>query len=453
MELVHARLALARGDASTALGWLDRIEPSGPDRDLRWEVATERGRALLAAGRSDEAAAAWLAAMDEVEAIAASEPDHQGWMAARRREPFDLLFALWARRAENARAWDIVARYSRLESLSVTANTVEDPHKLVEDAEKLRADWSATKLEAVAQLPDALEILVLHEADGRLWAGTRRAGKVRFVDLGALSDLEPVLHRFMGDAGDADAADRLGTLIWQAAGLAPSGRPLYIGATGRLRRLAFAALRDEGRFWVEHRPLARLASLTGEARDTSGFEGSPLVVGDPRGDLAAAREEVSWVADRMKVRGLLGADATREAILSARGRSVLHIATHAAIGLEGARLVLADGELTAQEILREQPFARLVVLASCASARGRDAAGSDSLETAFLRAGSGAVLSTLRTVPDTAAQQMVRAFYENGGLRDPAVALARAQAELASKQPASIWSAFNITVGRQLTKE
>ena len=115
--------------------------------------------------------------------------------------------------------------------------------------------------------------------------------------------------------------------------------------------------------------------------------------------------------------------------------------------MEGGRLKLADGTVSAHDLLRADLRARLVVLASCASGVGREVAGSDSLATAFLRAGSGAVVATVRSVPDEASFEMVQAFYEAGGAQDPIPALAAAQARLAEKWPVPVWSAFVIHVG------
>ncbi len=450
VPLTHARIALGRGDAEGALRLLDQVEKTELPIDVRWEVSTVRGHASLQAGRPDAAAAAWTAAIETVETLTAAEPEHQGWVVAQRRKPFDALFAFHVSRGEHAQAWSVIARYSLAEALSFTGEETGDPRRMIAAAQALKAEWplhrGTVEEEGTSAALEGRDLLVLHEAEGRLWVGSRRAGEVRFVDAGPLSAFEDLLHRYLGNPDDRDAAEALGEALWRAAEPDRSTAPIYVRATGRLRRLAVAALRHDGRYWFEHRPIAQLPSLTVPRTPAVRFGGPAVIAGDPKGDLAAAREEVSWLAARLNVQARMGVEANREAILSAQGSALLHVATHAAIGLEGTRLVLADGELSAQEILRHRPHARVVVLASCASAVGRDAAGSDSLATAFLRAGSGAVLATLRTVPDAAAQQFVRAFYEHGGAADPISALARAQAEVAPSQPASIWSAFVIAV-------
>ncbi len=456
IPLLRAEIALGRGEIEQALTQLERARRASGELQLHWEVATVRGDALKAAGRIEEAEKAWGEAIDAIDALTLKEPQHQGWVVSRRRKPFDALFSSLVRRGEHQAAWNVLARYSLSEALSFTGNDgneVDDPRKLVESAEALKANWPLkgdTVEAAVPSISDSEEVLVLHETPDRLWIGTRRGRRVKFVDAGSREDLDPLLHRFLGDGGDAEAAARLGEALWDAAGLSSSDERLHIYATGRLHRLALAALRHKDRYWVELRPIARLPSLSAPAREVSTFFGAPLIAGDPKGDLSAAREEVAWVASRLNAPSLSGAAVTREAVISAKGRSLLHLATHATIGLEGARLVLADGELSAQEVLVERPHARLVVLASCASGMGREAAGSDSLSTAFLRAGSGAVVSTLRSVPDEAAQQFVRAFYAHGGERDPVAGITRAQRELVSRLPAAVWSAFVVTVGPSL---
>lgn len=270
--------------------------------------------------------------------------------------------------------------------------------------------------------------------------------------VGEPSSLAAVVHRVLGDPSDAAAAE-LGEALWSAAQLAPSRAPLYIVATGRLRRLPFAALRHAGRYWIEHRPLARLLSLDAPRGDATAFSDAVLVVGDPSGNLPQAREEARWVASQLNVSPLLGTNATAAAILEADRPSVLHLATHATVGLGGTALVLADRDLSAREVRHERPSARVVVLASCASAVGRESSGADSLSNAFLSVGSSAVVATLLRTPDGVTRKMIEAFYRNGGAGDPIGAMSRAQAELQRELPVVLWSSFVVSVGPTLLNE
>ena len=100
-----------------------------------------------------------------------------------------------------------------------------------------------------------------------------------------------------------------------------------------------------------------------------------------------------------------------------------------------------DGELTAQEVLRDWKLdADLVTLSACETALGRNAGGDGLLgfAQAFLTAGSRAVCLSLWSVDDTATALLMDRFYQNlagerDGLKKPmgkAAALAEAKAWL-----------------------
>jgi CHAT domain-containing protein len=66
-----------------------------------------------------------------------------------------------------------------------------------------------------------------------------------------------------------------------------------------------------------------------------------------------------------------------------------------------------------------------------------------SLSTAFLVAGSEAVLASLWSIEDQSAREFITRFYGEGAPNQPATALARAQrAFIAAGQPASRWAPF-----------
>jgi CHAT domain-containing protein len=169
----------------------------------------------------------------------------------------------------------------------------------------------------------------------------------------------------------------------------------------------------------------------------------PMVLADPRGDLPAAAAEGRDVARLLGTSALLGPAATRQALAAAAGASVLHIAGHAGWGPGGPWIELADGRSEPGTVLTSRVRPRLVVLASCASGlpAGRGLWGSAG--TAFLAAGSEAVLASLGSVEDGAARELVLRFYREGGAADPPGGLARAQrALLAAGRPPSSWAPF-----------
>ncbi len=144
-------------------------------------------------------------------------------------------------------------------------------------------------------------------------------------------------------------------------------------------------------------------------------------------------------ADGAEVR--LG-EAASQAALANSGGHLLHFATHTLVEVAGPALVLADRNVTVTDILQRRLHADLVVLASCHSGTQLKTTAAETLSTAFLRAGSHAVLATLRSVEDAFAFEVVRAFYLQGGLDDPAGALAKVQRQLARSEPPARWAAF-----------
>ena len=446
----RARVAAAFGDDGGILSALEGVDLTPLGLDARLEAATVAGEAHRRLGDRKQAVASLNLAVDLVDELSANQPEYQGWVVARWRRPYDLLFDVHAEAGDFESAWDVFARYSLSEALSFEPVAVDDVRKRLMAAERIRAEWNESKErpraeDAAAALPER-ELLLLHESESRLWVGGRREGRAFFAEVGPLEEWRPFIERALAVPGDEEAVSRLGEALWRSAGLEPSTRPLYVAATGRLRRLPLPALRVEGRLWVELRSIARLSSLA-NGGPRSVWSEQLVVVGDPEENLPHAADEARWVAGHHGVAAKLGGAASRTAVLRAHGARLLHIASHAEAGVEGTRLRMSDGMVSAVDVLRHRPAARVVVLASCTTSVGREAAGSDSLATAFLRAGSGAVLATSRSVPDEAAKRLVKAFYEHDGAQDPVEALARAQVDLSRTMPAEVWSAFLVTVG------
>ena len=178
-------------------------------------------------------------------------------------------------------------------------------------------------------------------------------------------------------------------------------------------------------------------------------EGGTLIVGDPTGDLVAARSEAQ------ALRTAFYRDATylgrggrslapvgrgaRGDVLDRLGapHAVVHLACHAHAepddpGRSGLRL--ADGDLAVADLLAHRPTQRLpldtVLLAACSTTvSGTEYDEAFSLATAFLAAGARTVFGSLWEVPDGATAELM--FMVHHGLRvdglAPAEALHRAQ--------------------------
>jgi CHAT domain-containing protein len=101
------------------------------------------------------------------------------------------------------------------------------------------------------------------------------------------------------------------------------------------------------------------------------------------------------------------------------GKRFLHFATHGSFdpghreSLHG-RLSLTRGDLTAADIAEMKLDADLAVLNACDTGQGRLAAdGLIGLSRAFLLAGVPRVISTLWSVPDRSAAELMVRFYEH----------------------------------------
>jgi tetratricopeptide (TPR) repeat protein len=145
--------------------------------------------------------------------------------------------------------------------------------------------------------------------------------------------------------------------------------------------------------------------------------GRALVVGNPLGDLPHAEVEAKAVAERFGTPPLLGSAATKKAFLARlAGASLIHLATHAFFAPKNpldSGIVLADGVLTAREVLQYRLQADLLVLSACESGQvgslgGEELAG---LSQAFLQAGVRSLLVSLWQVNDPATAALMQAFY------------------------------------------
>jgi len=252
------------------------------------------------------------------------------------------------------------------------------------------------------------------------------------------------MQKFGADFDD-EAATRLGSALFPPSTLAQLGPRFAIILPACARAFPVAAVRIGNGRLVDQAVVALAPDVStvtrpaNEARSEGARRG--LVLADPLGDLPSAREEADWTRRRTGADVRLGTLASGAA-LEASGWNLLHFATHTAVDVAGPALVLADRRVSVADILRRRVHADLVILASCHSGSRLEATAAETLSTAFLRAGSGAVLATLRSVEDRFASEVIRACYEQGGLDDPAGALARVQRQLARTEPPSRWSAF-----------
>ncbi len=271
------------------------------------------------------------------------------------------------------------------------------------------------------------------------------------------------------------------------------GEGLVLIPDKSLYRLPFAALHDRinRKFLIEQRALDIAPSVAIFLKSLRRLAGASqpqdriLVVGDPAFDhstfpdlpsLPGSRVEAEQIAQLYGTSKLLtGVDATRTEVLrSASSYSLIHFAAHSLANTDypllssiilapdrrHSRGVADSGILYAHEIYRlKLPVTRVVVLATCGSAGGRQAEGEGiaSLARPFLAAGVPAVVGSLWAVDDRVAETIFVSFHRHlKAGADPVSALREAQikalrsSDTVLRDPAA-WSGFVVLGAVQTT--
>jgi hypothetical protein len=155
-----------------------------------------------------------------------------------------------------------------------------------------------------------------------------------------------------------------------------------------------------------------------------------LLIGDPKGDLASAVDEVTYVAEALRKdtrfaapEVLIGADQCQRIrmlnALSSGRFGLVHYSGHTVFAGESSAWKLADGDLTTDMLTNAVQMAPpvLVISSSCSSAasgKARRARYEDQtfdLPGAFLQAGVEAYLGSLWAVDASASRQFIEKFY------------------------------------------
>jgi len=258
-----------------------------------------------------------------------------------------------------------------------------------------------------------------------------------------------------------EQADRLGDwLVDPIAGDLEGTEVLVVSATGPFRQLPFALVRADGKWLAERYAVVgvtHVGSLADRGASAFHVDGSSLLlVGNPDHTLAGADVEVKAIAEAMPGAQVLVGDAGTLAAVTeaARGKTVVHLATHGRIDPEQpdrSHLVLAgpDGRLAYREIPGLGPSlasCRMVVLSACESGLAVDAPAAaaeplvsiNGLAAQFRRAGVETLVASLWQVDDEATGALMTAFYRRlAAGEDIARALAGAQADV---RATSTWS-------------
>ncbi|WP_060181113.1 CHAT domain-containing protein [Streptomyces sp. IMTB 1903] len=243
--------------------------------------------------------------------------------------------------------------------------------------------------------------------------------------------------------GKPDAGRQAPSWVTELAPLAQAlaahtrpGEVLWLVPEGPLHDLPLHAVTFEGIPWGERNPMsctpsaslmryrlgpaAPKGSTGGSGRGSGNGTGAALVLADSRGDLVHARAEARAIRAVLPSTEVhTGASATlrtlRERLSQAR-YDVVHLACHCR--LDGERpsrsgILLADGELTAEDLHTVRLDVRLVVLSGCDTGAQEQRRGNElmGLTRQFLHAGARSVLVTRWRVDDVAGALLMEDFY------------------------------------------
>jgi tetratricopeptide (TPR) repeat protein len=426
---------------------------SPPPNEL-WELEYESGLTWRALGQLGDARKSFEASISDVETQRKDlvDPGLQAALIGSRQKPYDALFEMYAASGDGASALATLqkALASRLDTAVAEASNSAG-HEVGDALDRSAA--RRTLKEADRDLPERqsnaggrnARFVAFVTTDNHSWSVVHADGHslVEQIQVSP-KELCSLMQRFGEDLDDESGA-RLGSALFPPSTLARLGARFAIILPSCARNFPVTAVRiKDGR--LLDRAVVSVASDVSTVtrpgneahRETTQAN---LVLADPLGDLPSAREEAERTGRLTGAEVRLGMLAS-SVPLETSGRHLLHFATHTAVDVAGPALVLADRRVSVADILRRRLRADLVVLASCHSGSKLEGTVAETLSTAFLRAGSGAVLATLRSVEDRFASEVVRAFYEHGGLDDPAGALARVQRQLARTEPPARWAAF-----------
>ena len=441
---VRALVAARRGRLDEAATLLREARSGDLPLDLLWPGELELGRAYQRAGRPADAESRFRAAVTDVESERAStdQAELRPWVLARRTAPHLALIAHLI--AQPDRALDALTLAESLHARTWLDAVLSDPRRsptVALRAAEVRnqpAAWPPLDADALLDRLDGREALVLVDAGAHAWRFHVEAGGVTAITLGA-AELA-VIDQFRRAPADRALAARAAAVLLPAT-VATRTAPLYLVADGRFADVPFAALSVTDRPLIAARPLARVPGLAALGCRPGDWSDEQVFVGDASSDLPQAAEEVRRLGGPA---ARIGAAADRAAVLGARRAALLHAAIHGRVTSSGGALVLADGPLTAAEILAAGVAPRTVLLTGCATSASPDAEAWAGFPSAFLAAGSRQVVATARSVPDAGAAELMRAYYATPASAPAALRLAAAQRAVAATATVSVetWAAF-----------
>lgn len=492
---IEARIAASRGQVERALELYEAMELSARAASLpeaNWRARTRRAWVLAGAGRQQDAIEAFESAeraLDETVLRVPLSGGRESLIASRRfamREHLALLMeldrpddALALVQREQRRAMQFAHVSARVDALTPSErqkwDAVQARYRRVrmELSEKLAEGWmlaadDLTLLTRQAQIEEARLRRLLDEGVAVL------AGRPYSLQEPALDD-RPTLAIWRAASSWAiltrkNAQTRLIEAKCDSSDQDTLTRCLLGAATPMLREIEqidliidhdLAAL-DWHAMELDDEPLLAHGTVRYRAglHATNSAYPSPglaLLVADPTGNLAAARDEIGDVQSRLRRGGgwrhtlFKGVDAQATSVRTALDQaSLFHYAGHATFGensgWDSALLLAENTKLSVGDVLTLQSAPQVVVLSGCETALNAGVqTPAMGLANAFLSVGAEAVIATSRSVDDRSARIVMSEFYDRwlqGNTIDHA--LRTAQLHVRKKHPELDWSAFRL---------
>ncbi len=489
---VAARLLLQDGQALRAYGVaiarLAEAETAGTPR-LAMPLALTAAQALVACRRNDEAMALFARASMAWERSRRSTPD-AGWREIRDAEVVARLAAAEAelqlvhpttmpRADREARAFATLQRYKTrtlLERLHAPNAPMPSAASQLSSAAlaplRTHVLREGELLLETTLAPDSSFLFVISRHGARMLRLPGEAELKRKLEL-----VHALLVRPPAQANARVAATVLAGLsqtlrLGEALAFMPQANSVIISPDGILHRAPFEGMLAATRLVVSRSPSASfLVALRARPRATAPEPMLVFVGGREPGDpvLSGAAGEARTLSARFLGVATRIADTSTVALAPGElsGFGVLHLAGHtraddqhpwrSGLTTRSTSAMREAARLTAEEIVRHPIRADLVVLSSCESGGGRVTSGEGlaGLSTAFLAAGSRAVVATLWPVDDSVTERFVTEFYARLVSGDAVGEALRAAQEALRSSPATAhpfyWAGF-VLVGEASTR-
>jgi tetratricopeptide (TPR) repeat protein len=438
--LTYGLVATRKGQLEAARNWFECANPVHVEDDYRWSVATELAGQYREQGHISDARKYYDKAIAVIEEMRgqADYVELRPWVLDRRKRPYVELLDMLAREKLYLDALVVAEALHARTWLDVVLGP-DDSSDAIRDA-RLRAMAPAASLlstDDLIRIIGTQEVLVFATVADGFWRFHVANGTVtaRHFDEAAARTIED--YRNSLDEYGTQAAPYL-----LPADLTSSTEPLVV--IGSIAwDTPFASLPWERGMLVDARPVAYLPGVAAlECRAGSWIAGG-VALGNADGSLPKAGDEVEMLTATLGTHGYIGTNATWGALAQAKHLERLHVAVHGLPRRDAMALRLADGDVTAAQILDAGVGPKQVVLAGCNTANDADAPESWSgFPSAFLAAGSRYVISTVQSVGDAAAAELVGEYYEAVESMDPIRATREAQLRVRDRRRTKDWASF-----------